>query len=68
MKIGDQLYGFRVESVRDLPEMQARLWRMTHEKSGADLAFLDRADENSVVCAVGSLYSVGEIRACFERY
>ena len=28
----------------------------------------DRADENSVVCAVGSLYSVGEIRACFERY
>lgn len=29
---------------------------------------LDRADENSVVCAVGSLYSVGEIRACFERY
>ena len=29
---------------------------------------LDRSDENSVVCAVGSLYSVGEIRACFERY
>jgi len=29
---------------------------------------LDRADEGSVVCAVGSLYSVGEIRACFERY
>jgi len=29
---------------------------------------LDRSDEGSVVCAVGSLYSVGEIRACFERY
>ena len=29
---------------------------------------LARSDEDSVVCAVGSLYSVGEIRACFERY
>ena len=29
---------------------------------------LDRTDENTMVCAVGSLYSVGEIRACFERY
>ena len=29
---------------------------------------LNRSDGDSVVCAVGSLYSVGEIRACFERY
>lgn len=29
---------------------------------------LDRADADSMVCAVGSLYSVGEIRACFEKY
>ena len=29
---------------------------------------LERSDGDSVVCAVGSLYSVGEIRACFERY
>ena len=29
---------------------------------------LKRSDEDSAVCAVGSLYSVGEIRACFERY
>ena len=29
---------------------------------------LERSDADSVVCAVGSLYSVGEIRACFERY
>ena len=29
---------------------------------------LARSDGDSVVCAVGSLYSVGEIRACFERY
>ena len=36
-------------------------------KDGVSLA-LDRSDEQSVVCAVGSLYSVGEIRACLERY
>ena len=36
-------------------------------RDGVSLA-LDRSDEGSVVCAVGSLYSVGEIRACFERY
>ena len=31
-------------------------------------AALERSDGDTVVCAVGSLYSVGEIRACFERY
>ena len=36
-------------------------------KDGVSAA-LDRSDGDSVVCAVGSLYSVGEIRACFERY
>ena len=36
-------------------------------RDGVSLA-LDRSDDGSVVCAVGSLYSVGEIRACFERY
>ena len=36
-------------------------------RDGVSLA-LDRSDEESVVCAVGSLYSVGEIRACFEKY
>ena len=36
-------------------------------KDGVSAA-LDRSDDGSVVCAVGSLYSVGEIRACFERY
>ena len=36
-------------------------------RDGVSLA-LDRSDGESVVCAVGSLYSVGEIRACFERF
>ncbi len=36
-------------------------------RDGVSLA-LDRSDDGSVVCAAGSLYSVGEIRACFEKY
>ena len=36
-------------------------------RGGVSLA-LDCSDGDSVVCAVGSLYSVGEIRACFEKY
>ena len=28
----------------------------------------DKAADGAVVCAVGSLYSVGEIRACFDKY
>ena len=36
-------------------------------RDGVSLA-LDRSDDESVVCAVGSLYSVGESRACFEKY
>ena len=29
---------------------------------------LARADDECAVCAVGSLYSVGEIRSCFDKY
>ena len=36
-------------------------------QDGVTLA-LDRSDEDSVVCAVGSLYSVGEIRYFFGKY
>ncbi len=38
-------------------------------KDGVSMA-LDIAgdDPDTMICAVGSLYSVGEIRACFEKY
>ncbi|MCR5577527.1 MAG: bifunctional folylpolyglutamate synthase/dihydrofolate synthase [Oscillospiraceae bacterium] len=64
------------ESRRALPaaELAAYLARYSKPvavcesiRDGVSLA-LSRSDEDSVVCAVGSLYSVGEIRACFERY
>jgi dihydrofolate synthase/folylpolyglutamate synthase len=64
------------DSPRALPAKALADWLNRYNKpvaccdsirDGVSLA-LDRSDADSVVCAVGSLYSVGEIRACFERY
>ncbi len=64
------------ESPRALPAEELAVFLRRYEKpvsvcesirDGVSRA-LDRSDDNSVVCAVGSLYSVGEIRACFEKY
>jgi len=46
LTVGEMLHGFRVESVTDLPEVPAKMARMTYVKNGADLVWLDRADEN----------------------
>ena len=43
---GATLHGFSVRSVTALPEIKGRLVRMTYEKNGADLAWLDRDDDN----------------------
>ena len=45
-KAGDKVCGFTVKSVTDLPEVKGRLVRMEYEKNGAELAWLDRDDEN----------------------
>jgi len=46
LTVGEMLHGFRVESVTDLPEVPAKMVRMAYVKNGADLVWLDRADEN----------------------
>ncbi len=46
MKPNETLYGFRVTRVRTLDEIDATLCEMQHEKCGARLAFIDRADAN----------------------
>lgn len=46
MKINDTLYGFRVTDSEEIPEAGGVLYLLTHEKSGATLAFLDREDDN----------------------
>ena len=37
-------------------------------RDGVEAAVKAASGETDMVCAVGSLYSVGEIRACFEKY
>ena len=46
MQIGDIIQNFRITNVRYLEELSCNLWEMTHDKSGAQLIWLDRADEN----------------------
>lgn len=42
--------GFRVLSKRPLDELDAVLWEMEHEQTGAKLVWLDRAEENKTFC------------------
>lgn len=46
MEIGSVIHHFRVCAVRELPELEAKLWEMEHVKNGAKLVWLDRKDEN----------------------
>ncbi|MGN0853622.1 MAG: insulinase family protein [Kiritimatiellia bacterium] len=46
LQVGDVLHGFAVKSIVELPDVQGRLVRMSYEKNGADLAWLDRDDDN----------------------
>ena len=44
--VGDRLSGFTVSAVTDLPDIRARLVRMSYDRNGADLVWLARAEEN----------------------
>jgi len=46
MQIGNVIHNFRITNVRRLEELNCSLWEMAHEKTGAQLVWLDRADEN----------------------
>ena len=46
MKAGTKIHHFTVKRVRELPEIKAKLWELEHDKNGAQLVWLDRADEN----------------------
>lgn len=46
MKIGETFQNFRVTNVREFPELEGKLWEMEHIKTGAQLVWLDRPDEN----------------------
>lgn len=42
----NNLYGFSLVQSNELPEIEATLYRMVHDKTGAELIWLDRDDEN----------------------
>ena len=44
--VGDEIGGFRIVSVEDLPEVDARMVRMEYPKNGAELIWMDRDDDN----------------------
>ena len=46
MKVNDIIHGFIVKYVQELPEIGAKLWRMEHQRNGADLVWLERDDDN----------------------
>jgi len=45
LEIGTLIYGFCVKSVTALPDVEGRMWRMTYEKNGAELVWLERKDD-----------------------
>ena len=47
INVNDRLYGFVTYSVENIPDVNATLIDMRHEKSGARLLILDRQDENA---------------------
>lgn len=50
MQKNDIIHGFKVLYKQDLPEIGATMWRMEHQKNGADLIWLERPDDNKTFC------------------
>lgn len=46
MTVGEKIGGFEVTAIESLPEVAGRMVKMTYEKNGAELVWLDRADDN----------------------
>lgn len=48
MQVQDKLYGFTVIRSRRAEELDATLWELEHDKTGAKLVWLDNAEENKL--------------------
>ncbi len=46
MRLHDQKHGFTVEDVRSLPELRGTLNRLRHDRTGLELVWLEREEEN----------------------
>ncbi len=50
MKIGDTLHGFKVTNRRESAELEGTLWEMRHERTGAQLCWMDNGESNKLFC------------------
>ena len=50
ISVNDRLHGFTVNRIRDIEDCGGTLYEMTHDKTGAQLAWLKRNDENKTFC------------------
>lgn len=50
LNLNDELHGFRVTRIRPLEDRHGTLYEMEHEKTGAKLCWLARAEENKTFC------------------
>lgn len=49
-KVNDMIQGFKVLKIREVKDLKGNLVEMIHEKSGAELVFLDRKEVNKTFC------------------
>ncbi|MBR6050846.1 MAG: insulinase family protein [Clostridia bacterium] len=48
MKVNDKIHGFIIEKERKSAELGGTLWQMRHEKTGAELIWLDNGETNKL--------------------
>ena len=46
MTVNEKLYGFIIDRIRPVDELEGQLIEMTHEKTGLQLAWIKRGEEN----------------------
>lgn len=46
LETGTMIHGFRIDRIRQMPDCSGILYEMTHEKTGAQLCWLKRDEEN----------------------
>ena len=50
LSTNDIIHGFRITRIREITDCRGTLYEMIHEKTGAELAWLKRDDENKTFC------------------
>ena len=60
MIINEVINGFEIKNITELSDVKGTLYEMQHVKTGAKLAWLDRADENKTFAIASKKYPVRE--------